>query len=209
MQNEVKQNSQLITERPEFSTVTGKRRTIIIHKIILGDFNAKVGREDFHRDTTGAHSLHAISNNNGFRAIEFAQSKDLQIKSTFLPRKDIYKMTRRSPDGRTFNQIDHVLIQNRSAHYITDVKSRRGANCDTDHYLVKIKFRSHFITKQRKRKPKAIRKFDVSKLSADEYRIKYEEALATCNSEIEEDTTIEDQWTTLKNHIEESAGGMV
>jgi hypothetical protein len=34
--------------------------------ILLGDFNAKVGREDIFKPTTGNESLHKISNDNGF-----------------------------------------------------------------------------------------------------------------------------------------------
>jgi hypothetical protein len=34
-------------------------------KILLGDFNAKVGREDIFKPTTGNHSLHEISNDHG------------------------------------------------------------------------------------------------------------------------------------------------
>jgi hypothetical protein len=34
-------------------------------KILLGYFNAKVGREDIFKSTTGNESLHKISNDNG------------------------------------------------------------------------------------------------------------------------------------------------
>jgi exonuclease III len=36
-------------------------------KILLGDFNAKVGREDIFKSTIGNESLHEISNDNGVR----------------------------------------------------------------------------------------------------------------------------------------------
>jgi hypothetical protein len=46
-------------------------------KILLGDFNAKVGREDIFKPTVGNESLHAItrSNDNGDRVVNFATSK--------------------------------------------------------------------------------------------------------------------------------------
>jgi hypothetical protein len=36
-------------------------------RILLGDFNAKVGREDIFNPTIGNESLHEISNDNGVR----------------------------------------------------------------------------------------------------------------------------------------------
>ena len=106
---------------------------------MLGDCNAKVGHERQYRRVIGCHSLHEISNDNGNRLIDFASEKNLVIKSTHFPRKDIHKQTWISPDGRTLNQIDHVLIEGRHATDIIDVKSRRGADCESDHFLVQFK----------------------------------------------------------------------
>jgi hypothetical protein len=38
-------------------------------KIVLGDFNAKVGRADIFKPTIENESLHEMSNNNGARAV--------------------------------------------------------------------------------------------------------------------------------------------
>jgi hypothetical protein len=44
-------------------------------KILLGDFNTKVGREDIFKPTIGKESSHEISNDNGVRVVNFATSK--------------------------------------------------------------------------------------------------------------------------------------
>jgi hypothetical protein len=41
-------------------------------KTLLGDFNAKVGREEIFKPTIGNESLHEISNDNGVRVVNFA-----------------------------------------------------------------------------------------------------------------------------------------
>ena len=46
-----------------------------------------------------------------------------------------------SPDGKTHNQIDHVLKDRRCHSSVLDVRSFREADCDTDNYLVVAKFR--------------------------------------------------------------------
>jgi hypothetical protein len=92
-------------------------------KILLGDFNAKVDREDIFKPTIGDESLHEISNDNGVRVVNFARSKSLVLKSTIFPHSSIHKYTCTSPDGQTHNQIDHVLIDRRQHSSILDVRS--------------------------------------------------------------------------------------
>jgi hypothetical protein len=53
-------------------------------KILLGHFNAKFGREDIFKVTTGNERLHQDSNVNGVRLVNIATSKNLVVKSTMF-----------------------------------------------------------------------------------------------------------------------------
>jgi hypothetical protein len=80
-------------------------------KILLGDINVKVGREDIFKLTIANESSHEINNDNGAGVVNFATSKNLVVTSTVFPHRSIHKHTCTSPDGKTYNQIDHVLIE--------------------------------------------------------------------------------------------------
>jgi hypothetical protein len=77
-------------------------------KILLGDFNPKVGRTDIFKLTFGNESLHKTSKDDGVRVVNFATSENLIVKSTMFPHRKIHKYTLTSPDGKTHNHIDHV-----------------------------------------------------------------------------------------------------
>jgi hypothetical protein len=62
-------------------------------KILLGDLNAKVDREDIFKPTIGSESLHEISNDNGVRVVNFATSKNLTVKGTVFPHRNNHKVT--------------------------------------------------------------------------------------------------------------------
>ena len=105
-------------------------------KILLGHVNTKLEREDIFKLTIGNDSLHQESNDNGFRIVNFATSKSVVVKTTMFPHRNFHKYTWTSPDGKTHNQIDHILIDRRSHSSKLDVYFFRRADSDTDHYLV-------------------------------------------------------------------------
>ena len=102
-----------------------------------------LNRENIFKPTVGNESLHQHSNDNGVRIVTFATSKNLVFKSTMFSHRNIHKYTWTSPDGKTHNQIDHILIDRRRHTSILDARSFRGADCDTDHYLVVAKLREN------------------------------------------------------------------
>ncbi|KAL4126110.1 hypothetical protein QTP88_010339 [Uroleucon formosanum] len=110
-------------------------------KLVIGDLNAKCGKETHYMPMIGKESLHETSNGNALRLISLAAAKDMIISSTTFPHKTIHKATRKSPDGTTCNQIDHILVQKRFRSCIKDIRSFRGADCDSDHFLLVAKFR--------------------------------------------------------------------
>jgi hypothetical protein len=62
-------------------------------KILLGDFNAKVGRKNIFKPTVGTESLHQDSNDNCVRIVNFATSNNLVTKSMMFLHGNIHTYT--------------------------------------------------------------------------------------------------------------------
>jgi uncharacterized protein YcsI (UPF0317 family) len=67
-------------------------------KILLDDFNVKVGIQDIFKPTIGNESSHEISNDNRFWVVNFETPKNLVVKSNMFPHRCIHKYTLTSPD---------------------------------------------------------------------------------------------------------------
>jgi hypothetical protein len=57
----------------------------------MGDFNAKMGREDIFKSIIDNESLREASNNSRIREENFATLKNLIVKSKIFPCHDIHK----------------------------------------------------------------------------------------------------------------------
>jgi endonuclease/exonuclease/phosphatase family metal-dependent hydrolase len=104
-------------------------------KMLLGDLNAKLGKDDIFKPTIGNESLHEISNDNGVRLVTFATSKNLTVKSTMSPHCKIHKYTWTFPDGKPHTHIDHILVGRQRRLNVLEVQSFRAEDCGTDYYL--------------------------------------------------------------------------
>ncbi len=111
-------------------------------KLLLGDLNARVTSDNtMWPGVISKHSLHSSSNDNGTRMLDFCALHQLTIGGTLFQHKDIHKGTWRSPNGRTVTQIDHICVSSKWSHSLLDVKTCRGADIGSDHYLVRGKLR--------------------------------------------------------------------
>jgi len=169
-------------------------------QIVLGDLNAKVGKEKMFRQVTGGHSLHDETNDNGTKLIDFAIGNGLVIRSTMFPHKNIHKGTWRSPDGRYTNQIDHILVNSRFKNGIQDVRSIRGADSDSDHYLIRGKMKIK-LKKRPHTRMEQLTRYDVAKLD-DPNRIntfRHKIRQEFINYDFKSIVTVDEKWNKTKD----------
>jgi hypothetical protein len=74
-------------------------------KIVIGDMNARVGKEEMYCPTTGKQSLHKNTNHNGYHLIQFAALSNVVIGSTMFQHKNIHKSTWTAPDRSVVSML--------------------------------------------------------------------------------------------------------
>jgi len=177
-------------------------------KMLLGDLNAKVGRENIFKPTIGQESLHQNNNDNGVRLVNFATSKNLVVKNTMFLHRNIHKYTWPSPDCMTHNQIDHVLIGRRWHSNVLDARSFRGADCDTDHSLVIAKVRERLAVGKQTAQRFDRQRFNLRKLNEpavrEEYQIEITNRFAALEN-LYDDEDVNRTWENIKENIQPSA----
>jgi len=171
-------------------------------KIILGDFNMKIGKEEKYIPTIGKHSIDDRSNDNGMQVIDLAVTYNFVVCSTQFPHKRIHKITWQSPDGDTENQIDHILIDSRQTSTITGIRIYRGANINSDHYLVRIKTKQR-ISGSYNRSVGKSNAYDVDKLKDENIKAGFLSALREkLKSNLPDiNITTQDDWKTVEELI--------
>ena len=110
-------------------------------KIIMGDLNAKVGKDNSTYERTMGCEGSGEMNENGEKLLDFCEENAFVVGGTLFKHKEIHKLTWYSPNRRDKNQIDHFLINGMWRKSLMDVRVRRGADVGSDHQLVVAKVR--------------------------------------------------------------------
>ena len=109
---------------------------------------------------------------------------------------------------KTHNQIEHILIDSRRQSSILDVRSFRGADCDTDNYLVVANVRERLaVSKQTAQKLDGER-FNLRKLKDLEVKKQYQIEITNRFSalgNIRDDGDINGAWENIKENVKTPA----
>jgi hypothetical protein len=130
-------------------------------KILLGDLNTEVGTEDTIEPTIWNENLHEICNDNDIRVLKCATSKNLSRMQCSHIVTLSNKCNCLSLHGKVYNQTDHVLIGKRHHSNIVDARSFRGADCDTNYYVMLADVRQGLSVSKRAEKKYDMEKFNL------------------------------------------------
>ena len=139
--------------------------------VLMGDLNAKIGSNNANREEVMGKFGVGVMNDNGARLCDFCSANGLVITGTLFPHVENHNLTWRSPDGKTVNQIDHVMVNRRMRISIMDTRVMRGADVYSDHYLLRTRMRLKLARVKGMKEARV--GFDVRKLQSEEIRSKY------------------------------------
>jgi hypothetical protein len=121
-----------------------------------------------------------------------------------FPHHNIHKFTWISPDGKTHNQIHHILIDRRRQSSITDVQSFRAADCETDHYLVVAEVRERLAVSKKRAHRDHMEKFNIKKLDEVEGKEQYHVEISnrfTALENLDTEVDVNKAWETIRENI--------
>lgn len=168
--------------------------------ILMGDFNAKVGRGRV-ENIVGSYGL-GERNNRGDRLIEYCQDNELVITNTWynLPPRRLY--TWRSPQDTNHhivrNQIDYIMINRRFRNSIEKTTALPGADVGSDHNpvcsTIQIK-----LAKIKKKPDKKVP--NIKALEDPDVKLKYQEHINNEIAMISTEVDVEEHWSKIKGTL--------
>ncbi|XP_063585355.1 uncharacterized protein LOC134762738 [Penaeus indicus] len=170
--------------------------------LLLGDFNARVGRnKDAWPGELGSHG-YGRENSNGLLLLSLCAEENLVITNTVFKHKDAHKVTWMHPRSKHWHLLDYIITRQQDLGDILDTRALRGADCWTDHILLRC--RALFtIHKSVKKKPSCIkRKLDVSQLKCSNVQKTLQEQLCEQLPALPVDTdTPEHAWRKFREAV--------
>ena len=129
--------------------------------VVLGDLNARVGSDSVTWPSLGPHGVGKL-NSNGLLLLQLCNEHNLVITNTFSNQKK--KATWIHPQSKNGHMLDHIICRRADLRSFCKVRVMRGANCDTDHYMLRAKLRISIRRKCRSNGVKIPKRINVAKL---------------------------------------------
>jgi hypothetical protein len=125
-----------------------------------------------------------------------------------FPERNIRKYTWTSPDWKTYNQIDHILVVRRRHSSIPDVRTYRAADYETDNSLVVAKVRERLAVNKQRSHRFHTERFNLKKLNEvegkEQYRLLVSNRFAALE-DLDAEVELNSAWETIRENIKISA----
>ena len=172
---------------------------------MLGDFNARVGKE--HSSWEGVLGRHGVGkvNDNGQLLLSKCAKHSLCISNTLFRLADKYKTTWMYPRSKHWHMIVFIIVRQRDIRDVRVTRAMRGVECWTDHRLVRAVLTLHIDPPHRNR-PKTVRaSYNVTGLKNPIRLAQFQEALDETLQDGLTSETSSEKWSSFKDTVAETA----
>ena len=140
--------------------------------MLMGDFNARVGSGNNNDLWWGVRGRHGVGrfNEAGEGFLEFCARNELTIMNTQFEKKQHHLATWKHPATKQSHMIDYIVMRHLCC---TDVQVMRGANCWSDHSMVRARVRVQFP--RRRKNPSNVPPVAVHSLEREQHRTAYQQ----------------------------------
>ncbi len=169
--------------------------------ILLGDFNARVGRDQhLWKGTIGKEGI-GNSNTSGVMLLSNCVKHDLIITNTLFHQKSKFKASWRHPRSKQWHLIDYVIVRARDGRDVNITRAMVGADdCWTDHCLIHSTMSIQLKRKRRIQKKQIRPKLNLDSLDETATQQQLQASLGeSLQQEYPDD--IEGHWSLLKSTI--------
>ena len=168
--------------------------------IILGDFNARVGRD--HHSWKGVLGVHGIGNcnSNGLLLLRTCTEHELLLTNTIFQLPTRKKTTWMHPRSGHWHLIDYIIVRSKDRNDVLVTKAMCGADCWTDHRLIVSKLKLHIQPLRRPQGKTTSKRLHLAGLEDKCFRQYFSDALDKRLEELPLDSgNIEEDWATFRS----------
>ena len=169
--------------------------------IPIGDFNARVGSDtEKWKGVLGSHAV-GKCNANGELLLALSSQYNLVITNTLFKHKDTHKKTWIHPRSKHWHLLDYTIVRQRDVRVVLDTRSVRGADCGTDHVMLRSRVRICTLKQHCRMGAKPPRRLNTSALKGQK---KQEDLTQEMDENLKDwysnnsENNIEEKWATLK-----------
>ena len=171
--------------------------------LLIGDFNARIGRDNDKWPLVMGKLGIGKCNSNGDLLLALCSEFELTVTKTMFKQKDECKTTWMHPRSKHCHMIDFIITRCRDK---MDIHSTR-ANCWTDHQMLRSKVAFRIRQKHNRQGTNKPTKLKTAKLTTISHREGFEQQMdsALAQWEEKENCTADEEWAALQQVVYKTA----